>query len=908
MPSPAPSPAAHPTPRPDPSLGAPARPGMPGVPGVPRAAAGHDTVGALWVAALGAFLVIVGAATFVAVRWDEIPSTTKLGALVAVTAGCLATHRLLRATLPVTALVLLHLGVLLTPIDVAAVGVGLAWRWPLMLLTIGLATAAVPQVAPRRDRTVVLRLVSGAGVVLVAGGLGALTGAPAGLLLAATALAAVLVPGLGRGTEAVAWATLAGLAVPLAAGAELGITGAGVLADLGLAGVVPPAVAALTGLLAGVTLAVSGRRHDDVALALLGLAAVATGAVTAWYRLTPGAGAGDPELTIAAAAALTLLTEVAARAWRADEFWGRVTDHVAMLGEAVAVVVTAHLVGALLAAPGTGVTAPAGALTGVLTALTWLVAVTRHPLAWGLVPDDRPLAAAGWGYAGGAPLTAPTPPGPRPLRRPPVDPVRAVGPAAAVVAAAGGIALATATAWATGLTLGVLAALVLVVDPAAAVGRRGARANGVVAAGLLAAVPAYLWWAADAASPAGEAGWAGAAAVGGAAGALVIAACTVRALRSPDLTADEVDGSGALFAALALAPVATGAGVVADLAGTDLAVAFAVVVLGAVAAVLDRLDPRARAPAREPPAAAGARGPARRVAHAHPGRRRGHGPADRRPAAGRRGSARRADAAGRRRVRRHPGRRSGGAGPGGLGRRHRAGGHRDRAGVARARAQPAAALRPSGPGRGRGVGGLRAGVERARRPPAGDQPAGRRRAHGRRRRRPRPAPRGGGRRRPGHGWAVAAPRRRSGGGVGALRAAGGGVRPGRRRRGPAPGARAQLVGDPRPGGGAGGRGGAGRAAGRRARGTACWPGSSGSWRSQWAAPTGWSGPLLAGTTLVVAVSIHETLGVTARVPTWVWLCTGGLALLAAGVGMERRDVGPVDAGRRVVDVLRTRYS
>jgi hypothetical protein len=68
------------------------------------------------------------------------------------------------------------------------------------------------------------------------------------------------------------------------------------------------------------------------------------------------------------------------------------------------------------------------------------------------------------------------------------------------------------------------------------------------------------------------------------------------------------------------------------------------------------------------------------------------------------------------------------------------------------------------------------------------------------------------------------------------------------------------------------------------------------------------GPLLVGTVLVVTVSIHETLGVTAHVPTWVWLCTGGLALLAAGVGMERRDLGPVDAGRRVADVLRTRYS
>ena len=68
------------------------------------------------------------------------------------------------------------------------------------------------------------------------------------------------------------------------------------------------------------------------------------------------------------------------------------------------------------------------------------------------------------------------------------------------------------------------------------------------------------------------------------------------------------------------------------------------------------------------------------------------------------------------------------------------------------------------------------------------------------------------------------------------------------------------------------------------------------------------GPLLVGTVLVVAVSAHETVAVTAEVPTWLWLCTGGAALLGAGVGMERRGLGPVDAGRRVVDVIRSRYS
>lgn len=68
------------------------------------------------------------------------------------------------------------------------------------------------------------------------------------------------------------------------------------------------------------------------------------------------------------------------------------------------------------------------------------------------------------------------------------------------------------------------------------------------------------------------------------------------------------------------------------------------------------------------------------------------------------------------------------------------------------------------------------------------------------------------------------------------------------------------------------------------------------------------GPLLLVTVLLVAVSAHETVAVTAQVPTCLWLCTGGATLLGAGVGMERRGLGPVDAGRRVVDVIRTRYT
>jgi hypothetical protein len=69
-----------------------------------------------------------------------------------------------------------------------------------------------------------------------------------------------------------------------------------------------------------------------------------------------------------------------------------------------------------------------------------------------------------------------------------------------------------------------------------------------------------------------------------------------------------------------------------------------------------------------------------------------------------------------------------------------------------------------------------------------------------------------------------------------------------------------------------------------------------------------AGPLFAGTALVVAVTVHETLGVTAGLPTWAWLAAGGVTLLAAGVAMERHGVGPVESGRRLVDVIDDRFT
>ena len=53
--------------------------------------------------------------------------------------------------------------------------------------------------------------------------------------------------------------------------------------------------------------------------------------------------------------------------------------------------------------------------------------------------------------------------------------------------------------------------------------------------------------------------------------------------------------------------------------------------------------------------------------------------------------------------------------------------------------------------------------------------------------------------------------------------------------------------------------------------------------------------------------MHESLSVTRQVPTWGWLALGGSALVAAGIIMERRDTNPIETGRRVVDVVSTRF-
>jgi hypothetical protein len=74
---------------------------------------------------------------------------------------------------------------------------------------------------------------------------------------------------------------------------------------------------------------------------------------------------------------------------------------------------------------------------------------------------------------------------------------------------------------------------------------------------------------------------------------------------------------------------------------------------------------------------------------------------------------------------------------------------------------------------------------------------------------------------------------------------------------------------------------------------------------------GWrrlAGPLFLGTGLVAVVTVLESFATLTGVPTWAWLAAGGTTLLATGVALERSATSPMEAGRRLVDVVEERFS
>ncbi|HEX7276361.1 MAG TPA: DUF2157 domain-containing protein, partial [Acidimicrobiales bacterium] len=331
--------------------------------------------GATWVAATGAFLLLAGAAVFVAVQWDRLTENAKLAVVLGLTAAVLVGGRRLRRTLPATGDVLFHLGAFLMPVDLAGIGItsGIAWR-PLLLAEGVLGVAALGGLGVLTGSSVLVW----AGILsmgVLAAGLASVSLVPAATALAAIALAAELTRrkhDRRAGRAAATWATVAGLAPVVAAAVSLLVpVGDGTLADLGFSA---PGAAAVAGLLAAIVLARQAHLGRDLTRAFLAVTCVAVGTTSTLVTAHLPSSA-----TAVALAAAFVVVELAALILRRDPFWHRPLGVVAELAELPAHAVALATALFLVTVPVADLDpSPVAATALALAAMGWLTADLRR--------------------------------------------------------------------------------------------------------------------------------------------------------------------------------------------------------------------------------------------------------------------------------------------------------------------------------------------------------------------------------------------------------------------------------------------------------------------------------------------------------------------------------------------------
>src|SRR6056297_1236025 len=165
----------------------------------PQPRASHDparsrSTAAAWVAASGALLLLVAAATFLAVSWSLLTLPARIGIVAALTGAALLGGHRLRARTPAVGAVVYHLGALLVPVDVLGLALHLevdrARTWALVGATA--VTVLPPLAAAGRSRLLAWGGV--AGIPVLATGVAAWVSAATGSVAMATA-APVLVGG-----------------------------------------------------------------------------------------------------------------------------------------------------------------------------------------------------------------------------------------------------------------------------------------------------------------------------------------------------------------------------------------------------------------------------------------------------------------------------------------------------------------------------------------------------------------------------------------------------------------------------------------------------------------------------------------------------------------------------------------
>lgn len=305
---------------------------------------GGRRTAALWVAGVGAALLVVAAGLFVAVRWNDLPPEAKLAVILGLTGAFLLAGSTLRRTLPATGSVLFHLGAFLLPVDLGAINLKIGLSWEELLLAEGILGVVAFGGLGLLSRSVVLQRAAAVSVAAVALGVGATTPVPAPLALAVAAAGfSIRFP---RSPAAVAWAAGAGFMPAFALALDAGGGIAGPLTTLGFGAASQPLAALGTGALSALVLGRAAHLDPDVGLAFVGIGAFVTSAITAWVG-TDLPRAAD-ELGVPAA---FVVIELIAVAVERDAFWRRPARWIAGASEILVLLVAVGTLGFVAYAP-----------------------------------------------------------------------------------------------------------------------------------------------------------------------------------------------------------------------------------------------------------------------------------------------------------------------------------------------------------------------------------------------------------------------------------------------------------------------------------------------------------------------------------------------------------------------------
>lgn len=373
---------------------------------------------ALWLGGTGAFLILVAAAVLVAMRWDDIAAWMKLAGLLATNAAVIGAGLRYREKVPATAAALFHLGAFMVPISAVASVNQAELDWEEALLAASATTIVALTALDRIRPSKALPAVALAAVVPLVGGLAAVTGAPAAVLLAAVALITLqIAPTRGSPVRwaGLGWAGLASVLAVLVAVDDPWIRTAEVIDGLGLASTSAPVTHLVAGAVAAIAFGLVAQRDDSEGLAVAAIVALVTGVAATLVDIDSSGGSVGLSLVV-----LAVSVELAAYATARRRPWSAVFGDLAAVAEIGMAIGSVWVIGEALSAIDVE-SAADGAVALAAFALTvgWFAAGQRRRVDdcqsiwmalltgsgwWPATAALAATAAAGAGAATGSPI------------------------------------------------------------------------------------------------------------------------------------------------------------------------------------------------------------------------------------------------------------------------------------------------------------------------------------------------------------------------------------------------------------------------------------------------------------------------------------------------------------------------